>query len=73
MANRLTVINQLRPKIISQRIVDLKLISRRVSKNTTFNAEEIHGILRLFTQEANAAMQTGETVKIDDLVTSNPT
>lgn len=41
MANRLTVINQLRPKIISQRIVDLKLISRRVSKNTTFNAEEI--------------------------------
>lgn len=68
MAYRLTVINKLRPKLIGQGMVDLKKISQRMSKNTTYNAEEISSILGLFTKEANAALQAGETVKINDLV-----
>jgi hypothetical protein len=68
MANRLPVINRLRPKIISQGIVDLEAISKRVSKNTTFNPAEIYSVLLQFTNEANAAIQAGEMVKVDGLV-----
>lgn len=68
MANRLPVIGQLRPRILGQGIIDLHEISRRVSKNTTFNPSEIFSVLELFTAEANAAIQSGEIVKIDGLV-----
>jgi hypothetical protein len=68
MANKLPVIGRLRPKIISRGIVDIEEISRRVSKNTTFNPAEILSVLKQFTDEANAAIQAGEIVKIDGLV-----
>jgi hypothetical protein len=68
MAKRLTVITKLRPRIRSQGVVDLEAMSDRVAKNTTFNPEEIHSILRLTVREIAAALQAGETVKIDDLL-----
>lgn len=68
MAKRLTVLNELRPKIISQGMVDLEAMAGRIAKNTTFNVEEIYSILRLYAGEANAALQAGETVKLDGLV-----
>ena len=64
----LTVVNKLRPKIISQGVVNVEKLAERVAKNTTFNVEEIHSILRLAVDEANAALQAGETVKLDDLL-----
>ncbi len=72
MATKMGVINQLRPRIISQEIIGLEKIAQRISKNTTYNAEELYGMLRLFTKEANAALQAGETVKIDGLVSITP-
>ena len=72
MANRLPVVNRLRPRISNQGIVDLEAISRRVSKNTTFNPAEILSVLKQFTDEANAAIQAGEIVKIDGLVNIAP-
>ncbi len=68
MAYRLPVVNQLRPRILGQGIIDLHEISRRVSKNTTFNPAEIFSVLEQFTDEANTAIQAGEIVKIDGLV-----
>jgi hypothetical protein len=68
MANRLPVINQLRPRILSKGGVNLQEISKRVSKNTTFNPSEILSVLQLFTEEVISAVQAGETVKIDGLV-----
>jgi hypothetical protein len=68
MANRLSVIGQLRPRIIGQGLVDLEELSRQISKNTTYNPEEIYSILRLFAREANTALQAGKMVKIDGLV-----
>ena len=72
MAHRLPVINALRPKITSRGAIDLETISRRVSKNTTFNPAEILGVLKQFADEAIAALKDGETVKIDDLVNIAP-
>ena len=72
MAKRLAVINQLRARIVSQGMVDLEAMAKRVSKNTTFNAEEINSILRLYVQEAIAALQAGETVKMDHLLSLRP-
>lgn len=72
MANKLAVINQLRPRIISQETVGLEKIAQRISKNTTYNTEELYGMLRLFTKEALAALQAGQTVKIDGLVSLTP-
>ena len=72
MANKLAVINQLRPRILTQEVVDLEKIAKRISKNTTYNAEELYGMLRLFTNEANAALQAGETIKIDGLLSLVP-
>lgn len=68
MASKLATISRLRPKIISQGIVDLERFAERITKNTTYNKEEIYSILRLFVGEANNALQNGENVKIDDLV-----
>ena len=65
MANKLAVINQLRPRILSQEVVGFEKIAKRMARNTTYNVEEIYGMLRLFSQESNAALQAGETVKID--------
>jgi len=72
MAKKLPVINQLRPKIISQDLVDLEKMSGRVSKNTTYNAQEIFSILSLYVNECATALQAGETVKIDGLVSMSP-
>jgi|SaaInl8_200m_RNA_FD_contig_71_264844_length_892_multi_6_in_0_out_0_1 hypothetical protein len=72
MANKLTAINQLRAKIISQGVVDLETIAGRVSKNTTFNDDEIYSMARLLVREVNTALQAGETVKINSLVNISP-
>ena len=72
MAKRLAVINQLRPKINSQGVVDLETMAGRMAKNTTYNLEEIYSILRLYVGEVNSALQAGETVKIDRLVLIAP-
>lgn len=66
------MINQLRPKIVSQGIADLEEMAQRVAKNTTYNTEEIYSILRLYVQETNAALQAGETVKMDRLLKVSP-
>ena len=68
MAKRLSVVNQLRPKIISQGVVDLETMAERIAPNTTYNTAEIYSILRLYVQGANAALQAGETVKVDGLL-----
>lgn len=72
MSKRISVINQLRPRIMSQGMVDLEEMARRIAKNTTFNVEEIYGMLRLYVHETNAALQAGETVKIDGLLQVAP-
>ncbi len=72
MAQKLVVVNQLRPRIISQEVVDLEKAAQRISKNTTYNVEEIYGMLRLYTKEMIAALQCGATVKIDGLVNISP-
>lgn len=72
MANKLSVLNKLRAKIISQGVSDLETISGRLSKNTTFNDDEIYSMARLLVKEVNAALQAGETVKIDGLVNISP-
>jgi hypothetical protein len=72
MSKKLTVLNQLRPKIISQELLDLEKMAGRMAKNTTYNAEEIYSILRLYVNDANAALQAGATIKIDGLVSMTP-
>ncbi len=72
MAAKLPVLNQLRPKVISQGVVNLEKLAGRVSKNTTYNAEEIYGMFRLAVKEIINALQNGETVKIDGLVSIAP-
>lgn len=72
MAKRLPVVNQLRPKIISQGVVDLDTSAARIAPNTTYNQEEIYSILRLYVKSALAALQAGETVKIDGLLQISP-
>ncbi len=51
MAKKLAVINQLRPRIISQGVADTETISKRMSKNTTYNPDELFGMMRLFIKE----------------------
>jgi hypothetical protein len=68
MAKKLTVINQLRPRIVSQGLADLETLAGRVAKNTTYNPDEIYGMLRLWVREIVAALQAGETVKLDGLL-----
>lgn len=62
----------MRPKIVSQGRVDLEAMAERIAKNTTFNEDEIYGILRLWVRECNTALQRGETVKIDGLLNIAP-
>jgi hypothetical protein len=73
MAKKLAAVNQLRPKIVSQNLVNLEEMARRISKNTTYNPPKVSSILQLFVTDCIAALQTGETVKIDGLVMSRPT
>ncbi len=68
MANKLSVISQLRPRIKSQKVQDLETIAGRMAKNTTYNSEEIFSIFRLGVKEILAALQDGDAVKIDGLV-----
>ena len=63
MAKKLTVLNQLRPKITSQKLVDLETIVGRMSKNTTYNTEEMYSMLRLYVKEANAALAAAEEIR----------
>lgn len=72
MTSKLVAVNQLRPRIISQEMVDLRKAAQRISKNTTYNVEEIYGMLRLYTTEMIAALQCGATIKIDGLVNISP-
>jgi HU domain fused to wHTH, Ig, or Glycine-rich motif len=72
MTRKLAAVNQLRPKIVSQNLVGLDEMAKRISKNTTYNPEEISSILQLFVKDCIAALQAGETVKIDGLVTMSP-
>ena len=72
MAKKLSVFNQLRARIINQGTVNLEGMAARIAKNTTYNTEEIYSILRLFVQEVCRALQGGETVKIDRLVSISP-
>ena len=72
MAKKLAAVNQLRPKIVSQNLVDLDEMARRISKNTTYNPQEVSSILQLFVKDCIAAFQAGETVKIDGLVMMSP-
>lgn len=72
MTAKLVAVNQLRPRIVNQETVDLEKAAQRISKNTTYNVEEIYGMLRLYTREMIAAVQCGATVKIDGLVSISP-
>jgi hypothetical protein len=55
MAKKLTALNQLRPRIVSQNMVDLEEMARRISKNTTYNPQEVSSILQLFAHVPSAA------------------
>ena len=72
MAKRLVAVNKIRPKITSQNVVGLEEMSGRISKNTTYHTEEMYSILRMFTSGCIAALQAGETVKIDGLLSITP-
>ncbi len=72
MARRLNVLNLLRPRIASQGVVGMEKMAQRMSKNTTYNPEELYGMLRLYVREVLTALQAGETVKIDNLLTISP-
>lgn len=72
MARRLVVINQLRPRIASQGVVGTEKMAQRMAKNTTYSPEELYGMLRLYVREILTALQAGETVRIDDLLTISP-
>jgi hypothetical protein len=68
MAKKLMAISTLRPRIVTQGIANLETLAGRMSKNSTFNSDEIYGMLRLLVKEAIAALQAGESVKLDGLV-----
>jgi hypothetical protein len=72
MAKRLAVLNQVRPRITSQNIVDNEAMAGRMSKNTTYHTEEMYSVLRIYVNEIIAALQAGETVKIDGLLLLTP-
>jgi hypothetical protein len=72
MANRSSVMNKLRPRIINQGTVDLETLTGRAARNTTFNAEELYAMMRLCLREAREALQAGETVKFDGLLSVRP-
>ena len=72
MAKKLAVVNQTRPRITNQNTVDHETMSGRMSKNTTYHTEEIYSILRMYTGAIIEALQAGETVKIDGLLSITP-
>jgi len=72
MTKKLVAVNQIRPKIVSQNVVGLEEMSGRISTNTTYHTEEMYSILRMFTAGCIAALQNGETVKIDGLLSITP-
>ena len=72
MTKKLAMLNRLRPRIISQGVVDLEQLAERVTRNTTFNSDEFYGMLRLAMKESVKALQAGETVKLDGLVNIRP-
>ncbi len=69
MAAKLAVLAKTGPRIKSKGVVDLETLSGRMSKNTTYNPEEIYSIMRLGIRETMAALEAGESVKYDDLLT----
>lgn len=74
MAKRISVINKLRPKVQSQGLVDLGALAARMARqSTTFDEDEMFGIFRKMMREIKAALQNGETVKLDGLVNVKPT
>lgn len=73
MANRIAVINQLRPKIKSQGVADLETLAGRIARQrTTFDEDETFAIFRKLIREALLALQNGETVKLDGFVNILP-
>ncbi len=68
MASKLGVINKMRPRIINQGTLDIEAMAEQMSTDTTFNKREVSGILRLYADKINAALQAGRTIKIDGLV-----
>ncbi len=69
MATKLGVLSKVGPRIINQGTVDLETSAERISKNTTYNQEEIYSILRLYVRDSQEALQAGETIKMDDFLT----
>ncbi|MCA9936323.1 MAG: hypothetical protein H6662_00055 [Ardenticatenaceae bacterium] len=70
MAEKIVVVNQLRPKIQSQGVVDIEELARRIARqSTTFDEDEMFGIFRKAMREMLAALQNGETVKLDGVLT----
>ena len=73
MATRIAVINTLRPKVKTQGMVDLEMLAARMARqSTTFDEDEMFGIFRKMMREISAALQNGETVKLDGLVNIQP-
>ena len=73
MAKRIAVVNQLRPKIKSQGVVDLDTLASRIARqSTTFDEDEMFAMFRKMIREALLALQNGETVKLDGLVNLVP-
>jgi hypothetical protein len=73
MAKRISIINQLRPRIKSQGIVDLDTLAARMARQSTpIDEDEMFGIFRKMMREITAALQSGETVKLDGLVNIQP-
>jgi len=73
MTKKLGVISQMRPKIKSQGVVDLDGLAARIARqSTTFDEDEMYGIFRKMTREIVAALENGETVKLDGLLNITP-
>lgn len=69
MAKRIAALNQLRPKIKSQGVINLEELAQRIARqSTTFDEDEMIGIFRKLVREIIAALRNGETVKLDGLV-----
>ena len=61
MAKRIAVVNQLRPKIKSQGVVDLDTLASRIARqSTTFDEDEMFAMFRKMIREALLARGDGE-------------
>lgn len=73
MVKRISVINQMRPRIKSQGVADLETLAARLARqSTTFDEDEMFGIFRKAMREIIFALQNGETVKLDGVVNLSP-